>query len=173
MRPCWSSSNRCHQPDRTPTFVLLIVAVVVLYRPIINIVVPAAINATKATTPSSELRQQVLDTVEKVGAALTANVTSVYQALDALLSGGLLRLGIVTLAVTLSVYVVLRPFVPAFRLSACCSTWRQNPRGATARLLRGGVSRRRQASTSLNVDCLKNLAAGRQRSFHSISSSWR
>jgi hypothetical protein len=55
-------------PTRQNTyFVLLIVAIVVLYRPIIDRAVTVVINATEATTSRSELRQQVLDTVERSG----------------------------------------------------------------------------------------------------------
>jgi hypothetical protein len=100
----------------TYAVLLILASVVVLYRPIINAVVPVAINLTQATTRGSELRQQVLETVEKVGAALTANFTSVSQAVNALLSGGALHLSIVTLGVAFALYVVLRPLVPAFRL---------------------------------------------------------
>jgi hypothetical protein len=104
-------------PTRQNTyFVLLIAAVVVLFRPIINIGVPVARYVTKAAIGGSVLHQQVLDTIEKVGAALTANFTSVNQALNALLGGGLLHFSLVTVGVALSLYVVLRPFVPAFRL---------------------------------------------------------
>jgi hypothetical protein len=117
-------------PTRHNTyFVLLIIAIVILYRPIINTAVPVAINLTETTTGRSELRQQVLDTVEKVGAALTANFTSVNQALNALLSGGLLHLGIVTLGVALSLYVVLRPCVPAFRLKRMLFNLAPEPEG--------------------------------------------
>ena len=117
-------------PTRQNTyFVLLIVAVVVLYRPIINRVVPMVINSTEARVGSSELRQQVLDTVEKVAAALTANFTSVNQALNALLSGGLLQLSIVALGVALSLYAVLRPFVPAFRLKRMLFNLAPEPEG--------------------------------------------
>jgi hypothetical protein len=125
-------------PARQNTYyILLIVAIVVLFRPVIDRVVPVAINLTEATTSSSELRQRVLDTVEKVGAALTVSFTSVNQALNALLGGGLLHLGIVALGVALSLYLVLRPFVPAFRLKRILFNLAPEPEGqhrsATAR----------------------------------------
>jgi hypothetical protein len=113
----------------TYAVLLVLASVVVLYRPIINAVVPAAINLTQATTRSSELRQQVLDTVEKVGAALTANFTSVSQALNALLSGGLLHLSVVMLGVAFALYVVLRPLVPAFRLKRMLFNLAPEPQG--------------------------------------------
>jgi hypothetical protein len=118
-------------PTIRNTYILLLVlaSVVILYRPIINAVVPVAINLTQATTRGSELRQQVLDTVEKVGAALTANFTSVSQALNALLSGGVLHLSIVLLGVGFALYVVLRPVVPAFRLKRMLFNLAPEPEG--------------------------------------------
>jgi hypothetical protein len=117
-------------PDRQKIYlVLLTVAIVVSFRPIINAVVPVAINATKAGGGGSELRQKVLVTVEKVGAALTANVPSLNEALNAVLNGGLLHLAVVTLGVTLSAYVVLRPLVPAFRLKRMMFNLAPEPQG--------------------------------------------
>jgi hypothetical protein len=117
-------------PTRQNTyFVLLIVAIVVLFRPTINIVVPVALYVTRAAIGGPVLRQQVLDTIEKVEAALTANFTSVNQALNALLSGGLLHLGIVLLGVGLSLYVVLRPLVPAFGLKRMLFNLAPEPKG--------------------------------------------
>ena len=122
-------------PDRQKVYVvLLIAAIVVIFRPIINAAVPMAL-AISSTQPragdsaSQHLRQQLLDTVDKAGAALTANVTSVNQALNAVLSGGPLHLGVVTLGVALSAYVALVPFVPAFRLKRMLFNLAPEPKG--------------------------------------------
>lgn len=107
-------------PDRQKVYiVLLIAAIVVIFRPIIDAAVPMVISAAKAGARSPEsqhLRQEALDTVDKAEKALNANVTAIDQALIAVLTGGPLHFGIVTLGVALSAYVVLLPFSPAFRL---------------------------------------------------------
>jgi hypothetical protein len=96
---------------------LLIVATIVLGRPIIDRVVIVVVNGIQDNPlVRSELRRQTGDTVERLGAALSPDLTSVNQALNVLLNEGLLQVALVTLGLALSLYAVLRPFVPAFRL---------------------------------------------------------
>jgi hypothetical protein len=99
-------------------FTLMIVATIVLGRPIIDRVVTRGLDLPQAggLGHSRELLERARETLEKLGAALSADFTSVDQALDALLNGGLLQVAVVTLGLALSLYLVLRPFVPAFRL---------------------------------------------------------
>jgi hypothetical protein len=109
-------------PIRLKTYLtLLIVMTIILGRPIVDKVVTIILNisqngAGRSLAGSPDLRRQVRDSVEKLGAALTPDFTSVNEALQALLNGGLKQVALVTLGLALSLYVVLRPFVPAFRL---------------------------------------------------------
>jgi hypothetical protein len=100
--------------------ILLIVATVLLGRPIVDRVVTIVLNMTElndsSLAGSPELRQQVRETVERLSGALTPDFTTVNEALRALLNGGLKQVALVLLGLALSLYVVLRPFVPAFRL---------------------------------------------------------
>lgn len=103
-------------PSRQKVFIaLLIVAVIVLCRPIINVLVPVIIRATRAGTPSSDIRQHTLEALEKVGSAFTANFASINDAFESVVAGGPMLCGFVVLSIALATYVVLRPFVPAFR----------------------------------------------------------
>ena len=106
------------QPDRQKIYIVLLIgAIVVFFRPIIRAAVPVAIVVTASgTVGNSALREQSLETIQKIVAAQTANATSVNDALNAVLTGGLASLVAMTLGVALSAYVVLRPLVSAFRL---------------------------------------------------------
>jgi hypothetical protein len=112
-------------------FTLLVVATIVLGRPIIDRVVTWGLELPQAggLGRSRELLERARVTVEKLGAALSADFTSVNQALDALLNGGLLQVAVVTLGLALSLYVVLRPFVPAFRLKRMLFNLAPEPEG--------------------------------------------
>jgi hypothetical protein len=117
--------------------VLLIAAIVVIFRPIINIAVLVAVLVittlitaakTQAAVPRwlggrasvsadfEHLRQQALETLNTAETALNANVTAIDRALTAVLTGGFLNFAVVTLGVALSAYVALLPFGPGFRL---------------------------------------------------------
>jgi hypothetical protein len=112
-------------------FTLLVVATIVLGRPIIDTVVTRGLELPQAggLGRSEELVKRARETVEKLGAALSADFTSVDQALDALLNGGLLQVAVVALGLSLSLYVVLRPFVPAFRLKRMLFNLAPEPEG--------------------------------------------
>ncbi|WP_142242139.1 hypothetical protein [Mycolicibacterium sp.] len=108
-------------PDRNKLYlVLLIAAIVIFCRPVIGLVGPAVVNFTArdATDPAlgDGLRRQLLETVHDVGSALSANVSSVSDAVDALISGGVQHLVAAALCIAMSSYVVLRPMISGFRL---------------------------------------------------------
>jgi hypothetical protein len=124
-------------PDRHKIYiVLLIAAIVVFCRPIIELAVSPAIRVTNAGLgylPFSEhqreqLLHQVLSTLDKI-AALPVNITSVNDAVSAILAGGPFCLVVLTLGLTLSAYVVLRPFVLAFRLKRTLFNLAPEPEG--------------------------------------------
>lgn len=97
--------------------ILLVVATVVLGRPIIDKVITVAFDWTQASRlGDSELHRQTRQIVEALGESVSVDFTSANRAIDALLSGGLIPVALVTLGLVLSLYVVLRPFVPSFRL---------------------------------------------------------
>jgi hypothetical protein len=124
-------------PDRHKVYlVLLIAAIVVLVRPITTAVVPAVNELIKVGTGAggfarwlafksggvhsaqqlSKLTSEKLQNIEEVA---SLSVTSIDQAVNALLSGGRLEpavLSVLALGVALSTYVVLLPFLPAFLL---------------------------------------------------------
>ncbi len=119
-------------PTRPRTYLtLLVVATIVLGRPIIDRVVTRGLELPQAggLGRPEELLKRARETVEKLGAALSADFTSVNQALDALLNGGLLQVAVVTLGLALSLYLVLRPFVPAFRLKRMLFNLAPEPEG--------------------------------------------
>lgn len=130
-------------PIRLKTYLtLLTVATIILGRPIVDRVASFVLNIAELGHSRSlagipDLRRQVRDSVEKLGAALTPDFTSVNEALKALLNGGLKQMALVMLGLALSLYVVLRPFVPAFRLKRMLFNLAPEPerrrRSATAR----------------------------------------
>lgn len=121
---------------------LLTVATIILGRPIVDRVATVVLSLVQLGHARSlagipDLRRQVRDSVEKLGAVLTPDFTSVNEALKALLNGGLKQVALVMLGLALSLYVVLRPFVPAFRLKRMLFNLAPEPerhrRSATAR----------------------------------------
>jgi hypothetical protein len=104
-------------PPRVRTYLtLLIVATVVLGRPIIDRLVSQALQLTVGNPSGSELRREARETFQTLAEALSVDFTSLNSAVNALLNEGLREVAIVALGLALSLYVVLRPFVPAFRL---------------------------------------------------------
>jgi hypothetical protein len=104
-------------PPRVRTYLtLVIVATVVLGRPIIDRLVTQALQLTMSNPGGSELRREARETFETLAEALSVDFTSLNSAVNALLNEGLREVAVVTLGLALSLYVVLRSFVPAFRL---------------------------------------------------------
>jgi hypothetical protein len=95
--------------------IVLIVATIVVGRPVIDRVITQAFAYTQGGG-RSELRREAREMVKTLGEAVSVDFTSANRAVNALLSGGLIPVAVVTLGLALSLYVVLRPFVPAFRL---------------------------------------------------------
>jgi hypothetical protein len=105
-------------PPRVRTYLtLLIVVTIVIGRPIVDRVASLILRLIQdSEVGRSEVRRQVRDTLQTLGTALSTDFTSVNNAVNALLNEGLLQVAVVMLGLALSLYVVLRPFVPAFRL---------------------------------------------------------
>jgi hypothetical protein len=93
--------------------VLLIAAIVVICRPIIWLGV--RLLGFSASSRQA-LSQQLLEAVHAAESAVTASVASLDQALNAVVTGGPLLLGVGTLCVAVAAYMALLPFIPAFRL---------------------------------------------------------
>lgn len=124
-------------PDRHKIYlVLLIAAIVVVVRPITTAVVPAVNELIKVGTgvggfagwlalesggahSAKQLSKLASEELQNIEGVTSLSVTSIDQAVNALLSGGRLELavlGVLALGVALSTYVVLLPFLPAFLL---------------------------------------------------------
>jgi hypothetical protein len=144
-------------PIRLKTYLtLLAAATIIIGRPIVDRVATIVLSYVQLSHAQSlaglldprrqslagllDLRRQVGEvraSVEKLGAALTPDFTSVNEAVKALLNGGLKQVALVILGLALSLYIVLRPFVPAFRLKRMLFNLAPEPerrhRSATAR----------------------------------------
>jgi hypothetical protein len=114
-------------PTRPKTYLtVLIVATIVLGWPIVDKIAHYARNLTELDEKHIRHLGEIF---EKIRAVLTPNLTSVNDALSALVNGGLEEIILVTLALALSLYVVLRPFVPAFRLKRMLLNLAPEPQG--------------------------------------------
>jgi hypothetical protein len=114
-------------PGRQKVYVvLLIAAIVVISRPMIWLAVRLLQFSPKSR---QHVSQQLLEAIHAAESAVTANVTSVDQALNDVVTGGPLLLGVGTLCVAAAAYVALRPFVPAFRLKRMLFNLAPEPEG--------------------------------------------
>jgi hypothetical protein len=103
-------------PPRVRTYLgLLLIATVVIGRPITDMVVTRAVELTQELS-GSELPRRARETLEALTAVVAGEFTSVNRAVTVLLNAGLAQMALLGLGLGLSLYVVLRPFVPAFRL---------------------------------------------------------
>jgi len=103
-------------PDRQKIyFLVLIAAIVVVFRYIISAVAVVLRQFSAAGTHRLDVKQ-LLDISGKIVGALTANATALDVAVNAVLGGGIVNCGVLMLGVMLSTYVLLRPLMPAFRL---------------------------------------------------------
>lgn len=96
--------------------IVLVAAVVLIIRPISNLVIPLAQKLTATALPSKEIRKDVQESIDKLESALSADFASVDDAVRAVFFGGWLHAVVVALGIGLSLYVALRPLVPALQL---------------------------------------------------------
>jgi hypothetical protein len=116
-------------PDRQKVYVLLLVAaIVVALRYIISAIV-VVLREFHAGGPHGLDPTRLLDTSGKIVGVLTANATALDDAVNAVLSGGIVNNGVLTLGVMLSTYVVLRPLMPAFRFKRMLFNLAPEPEG--------------------------------------------
>ena len=117
-RECVSEFQHSLPHMRTSVYVIALIAVTALvFRQTVNYVVPMAITIFQTSLTKVELRHQAKEVTEKITAALTGNFTSVSEVVNALAAGGAVHIAIVALGIGFSLYLVLRPLVPAFRLA--------------------------------------------------------
>ena len=116
-------------PPRVKTYLgLLIIATVVIGRPITDLVVTWAVQLTQEL-PGSELPRRARETLEALTTVVTAEFPSVNRAVTVLLNAGLEQMALLALGLALSLYVVLRPCVPAFRLKRMLFSLAPGPDG--------------------------------------------
>ena len=100
-------------PDRQKIYFLLLTAAIVV---VFRLITPAVVGLLETKPSRSWDIQQLRDISTKIIGAINPSGTSVNEAVNAVLGGGIWDDGALTLGVMVSGYVVLRPLMPAFRL---------------------------------------------------------